>query len=106
MWPTWSTGPSENARRQRLSMSVTSGRVVVQQEDPDHIAASGLARACRRRQTLAGCCETESDTNSEKRAVHEKAEFSITVGSDVQIDQDSCAHADWFLNRIVRQKQP
>ena len=34
-----------------------------------------------------------------------KAEFSITVGSDVHIDQDSCAHADWFLNRIVRQQQ-
>ena len=30
-------------------------------------------------------------------------EFSITSGSDVQIDQDSCTPADWFLNRIVRQ---
>ena len=34
-----------------------------------------------------------------------KAEFSITSGSDVQIDQDSCTPADWFLNRIVRQQQ-
>ena len=33
------------------------------------------------------------------------AEFSITSGSDVQIDQDSCTPADWFLNRIVRQQQ-
>ena len=32
-----------------------------------------------------------------------KAEFFITSGSDVQIDQDSCTPADWFLNRIVRQ---
>ena len=32
-------------------------------------------------------------------------EFSITSGSDVQIDQDSCTPADWFLNRIVRQQQ-
>ena len=30
------------------------------------------------------------------------AEFSITVGSDVQIDSNSCTPADWFLNRIVR----
>ena len=32
-----------------------------------------------------------------------KAEFYITSGSDVQIDQDSCTPADCFLNRIVRQ---
>ena len=35
-----------------------------------------------------------------------KAEFSITSGSDVQIDQDSCTPADWFLNRIVRGSDP
>ena len=54
MWLTWSTSPSENARRQRLSVSMISGGAVVQQEDPDHIAASDLARACRRRRTFVG----------------------------------------------------
>ena len=51
MWPTWSASPSENARRQSLSVSVTRGEAVVQQGDPDHTAPRGLARAWRRRRT-------------------------------------------------------
>ena len=90
MWPTWSTSPSENARRQSLSVSVTSGGAVVQQEDPDHTAPqwsrTGLPSS-------PNCCRATARPHAIESAqilisaqCMKKAEFSITLGSDAQID--------------------
>ena len=69
MWLTWSTSPSENARRQSLSVSVTSGGAVVQQEDPDHTAAqwsrTGLPSSPNCCQVAARPHASESGTNTD-----------------------------------------
>ena len=70
MWPTWSTtSPSENARRQSLSVSVISGEAVVQQEDPDHTAAqwsrTGLPSSPNCCQVAARPHASESGTNTD-----------------------------------------
>ena len=89
MWPTWSTSPSENARRQRLSVSVINGGAVVQQEDRDHTAARWS------RTSLASSpnfCRAAARPHASRTQIlisaqcMKKAEFSITSRSDVQID--------------------